>query len=123
MTPSYNATKAAVHQLSESIRLQLADTSVKVLELVPPAVATELLPGQDRSPFAMPLDAFADETMALIAAQAGRPRDPRREREAAALRRGARRLRTDRRDAEPARPARGGVTAETTEIPRSGGRK
>ena len=69
VTPSYNATKAAIHMLSESIRLQLADTNVSVLELVPPAVATELMPGQSESPFAMPLDAFVDETMALIAAQ------------------------------------------------------
>jgi short-subunit dehydrogenase involved in D-alanine esterification of teichoic acids len=55
--------------LSESIRLQLDGTSVSVLELVPPAVATELMPGQSESPFAMPLDDFVDETMALIAAQ------------------------------------------------------
>jgi short-subunit dehydrogenase involved in D-alanine esterification of teichoic acids len=69
VTPTYNATKAAIHMLSESIRLQFAGTSVSVLELVPPAVATELLPGQSESPFAMPLDAFVDETMALIEAQ------------------------------------------------------
>jgi len=66
VTPTYNATKAAIHQLSESIRLQLSDTSVRVIELVPPAVATELLPGQSESPFAMPLDDFADETLALL---------------------------------------------------------
>lgn len=66
---SYNATKAAIHMLSESIRLQLAGTSVEVLELVPPAVKTELLPGQSESPFAMPLDAFADEVISLIESQ------------------------------------------------------
>lgn len=69
VTPTYNATKAAIHLLSESIRLQLADTSVAVLELVPPAVATELMPGQSESSFAMPLDAFVDETMTLIETQ------------------------------------------------------
>ncbi|WP_022881181.1 SDR family oxidoreductase [Gryllotalpicola ginsengisoli] len=69
VTPSYNATKAAIHMLSESVRLQLADTSVKVMELVPPAVATELLPGQSRSPVAVPLDAFVDEVMHLIETQ------------------------------------------------------
>jgi short-subunit dehydrogenase involved in D-alanine esterification of teichoic acids len=68
-TPTYNATKAGIHLLSESIRLQLADTNVKVLELVPPAVRTELLPGQSESEFAMPLADFADEVMALIEAQ------------------------------------------------------
>jgi short-subunit dehydrogenase involved in D-alanine esterification of teichoic acids len=68
-TPSYNAAKAAIHMLSESLRLQLADTSVKVLELVPPAVRTALLPGQETSDFAMPLDDFVSEVMALIASQ------------------------------------------------------
>ena len=69
ITASYNATKAAIHMLSESIRLQLAGTSVGVLELVPPAVATDLLPGQKDSPTAMPLDAFVAEAVELIAAQ------------------------------------------------------
>jgi len=69
VTPTYNASKAAIHQLSESIRLQLTDTSVQVLELVPPAVATELMPGQSTNPLAMPLDAFVDEALSLIAAQ------------------------------------------------------
>lgn len=48
-TPSYNASKAAIHMLSESIRLQLADTTVKVVELEPPNVRTALLPGQETS--------------------------------------------------------------------------
>lgn len=68
-TPSYNATKAAIHQLSESIRLQLAGTSVKVVELVPPAVRTSLLPGQETSDYAMPLEDFVAEVLALIEAQ------------------------------------------------------
>ncbi|RCV48285.1 SDR family oxidoreductase [Marinitenerispora sediminis] len=65
-TPSYNASKAAIHMLSESLRLQLADTSVKVLELVPPAVRTALLPGQETSEFAMPLDEFVAEVVTLL---------------------------------------------------------
>lgn len=69
VTPSYNATKAAIHMLSESLRLQLASTSVDVLELVPPSVRTNLLPGQEESEFAMPLDDFADEVMQLIETQ------------------------------------------------------
>ncbi|MGW5667064.1 SDR family oxidoreductase [Micromonospora sp. NPDC003776] len=68
-TPSYNASKAAIHMLSESIRLQLADTSVQVMELEPPAVRTALLPGQESSEFAMPLDEFVAEVVALIEAQ------------------------------------------------------
>jgi short-subunit dehydrogenase involved in D-alanine esterification of teichoic acids len=66
VTPSYNAAKAAIHMLSESVRLQLADTSVKILELVPPAVRTGLLPGQEDSDFAMPLEDFVSEAMALL---------------------------------------------------------
>jgi short-subunit dehydrogenase involved in D-alanine esterification of teichoic acids len=69
VTPSYNASKAAIHMLSESIRLQLADTSVKIVELEPPAVRTSLLPGQESSAFAMELDEFVAEVIALIEAQ------------------------------------------------------
>ncbi|MCO1615618.1 SDR family NAD(P)-dependent oxidoreductase [Micromonospora tulbaghiae] len=69
VTPSYNASKAAVHMLSESIRLNLADTGVRVLELVPPAVRTELLPGHENNETAMPLDEFVSEVVALLEAQ------------------------------------------------------
>ncbi|MCV7416926.1 SDR family oxidoreductase [Mycolicibacterium litorale] len=69
VTPTYNASKAAIHMLGESIRLQLADTSVKVLELVPPSVRTGLMPGQETNDAAMPLDEFVAEVMALIEAE------------------------------------------------------
>ena len=69
VTPSYNASKAAIHMLSESIRLQLADTTVKIVELEPPAVRTSLLPGQENSEFAMPLDEFVAEVLALLETQ------------------------------------------------------
>jgi short-subunit dehydrogenase involved in D-alanine esterification of teichoic acids len=69
VTPSYNASKAAIHMLSESLRLQLADTSVKVVELEPPSVATDLMPGQRESDFAMPLDEFVAEVMQLLETQ------------------------------------------------------
>jgi uncharacterized oxidoreductase len=69
VTPSYNASKAAIHMLSESIRLQFADTSVKIVELEPPAVRTSLLPGQEDSGVAMPLDEFIAEATALLEAQ------------------------------------------------------
>lgn len=68
-TPSYNASKAAIHMLSESIRLQFAGTSVSVVELVPPAVRTELMPGHENSPVALPLDEFADEVITLLETQ------------------------------------------------------
>jgi len=69
VTPSYNASKAAIHMLSESLRLQLAGTTVKVVELVPPSVRTSLLPGQESSEFAMPLEEFVTEALALLQAQ------------------------------------------------------
>jgi uncharacterized oxidoreductase len=71
VTPSYNASKAAIHMLSESIRLQFAGTTVKVVELVPPAVRTGLLPGQEDSEFAMPLDDYVDQAVTLLQAQPG----------------------------------------------------
>jgi short-subunit dehydrogenase involved in D-alanine esterification of teichoic acids len=69
VTPSYNASKAAIHMLSETLRLQLADTTVSVKELQPPAVRTDLMPGQQESDFAMPLKDFADEVIALLETQ------------------------------------------------------
>jgi len=69
VTPSYNASKAAVHMLSESVRLQLAGTSVKVTELVPPSVRTALLPGQETNEVAMPLEEFIAEVMTLLESQ------------------------------------------------------
>jgi short-subunit dehydrogenase involved in D-alanine esterification of teichoic acids len=69
VTPSYNASKAAIHMLSESLRLQFAGTSVKVVELVPPAVRTALLPGHEDNELAMPLDEFVAETVALLETQ------------------------------------------------------
>lgn len=69
ITPSYNASKAFIHQFTESIRLQLAGTSVRVIELVPPAVRTELMPGGSHIEAFLPLDDYADETMSLLASQ------------------------------------------------------
>ncbi|MDJ0356591.1 SDR family NAD(P)-dependent oxidoreductase [Paenarthrobacter sp. PH39-S1] len=54
ITPTYNATKAAIHSFTESLRVQLADTSIQVIELVPPGVRTTLM-GQQDSEQAMPL--------------------------------------------------------------------
>lgn len=69
MTPTYNATKAAIHRLSEGMRLQLEPAGVQVVEIVPPAVQTSLMPGHEENPVAMPLDTFADEVMSILEAQ------------------------------------------------------
>lgn len=65
-TPSYNASKAAIHMLSESLRLQFAGSTVEVKELQPPSVQTDLMPGQRDNDAAMPLDEFLDEVMGLL---------------------------------------------------------
>ncbi|WP_428156438.1 SDR family oxidoreductase [Brevundimonas sp.] len=65
-TPTYNATKAAIHSWTQSLRHKLADTSVEVLELAPPAVATDLMPGHAEDPNSMPLADYTAEVIGLI---------------------------------------------------------
>src|ERR1700675_4676529 len=67
MTPTYCATKAAIHSYTQSLRYQLRDTSVQVLELIPPYVQTELMgPGQASDPNAVPLKDFIAETISIL---------------------------------------------------------
>lgn len=70
MTPTYNATKAAIHSYSESLRYQLKDTKIDVLELIPPYVQTSLM-GQHQAsdPNAMPLPEFIKEVMQILQEQ------------------------------------------------------
>jgi uncharacterized oxidoreductase len=42
---------------------------VKITELVPPSVRTSLIPGQEEDEFAMPLDEFVAEVVALLESQ------------------------------------------------------
>lgn len=67
-TPTYCATKAAIHSWSQSLRVQLAGSGIGVIELVPPAVQTELMPGHDTNPHAMPLADYIAEVMAILEA-------------------------------------------------------
>ena len=72
LTPTYCATKAAIHSYSVSLREQLKKTSVEVLELAPPYVQTELMSEQQATdPRAMPLAEFIAEVMQII--EAGTP--------------------------------------------------
>lgn len=66
LTPTYSATKAAIHSWTQSLRFQLDATTIRVHELAPPAVQTDLMPGQRNSPHAMPFDAFIDEVMSIL---------------------------------------------------------
>jgi uncharacterized oxidoreductase len=67
MTPSYCATKAAIHSYTQSMRYQLKDTTAQVLELIPPYVQTELLGARQSSdPNAMPLKDFISEAMSIL---------------------------------------------------------
>ncbi|MCX5369006.1 SDR family oxidoreductase [Streptomyces sp. NBC_00015] len=65
VTPTYSATKAALHSFSESLRVQLSDAGVRVIEVAPPGVRTTLL-GQQDDENAMPLDDFLTETLTLL---------------------------------------------------------
>lgn len=67
VTPTYSATKAALHSFSESLRVQLdsADAGVQVIEVIPPSVRTTLL-GQQDDEQAMPLDDFLAEIFDLL---------------------------------------------------------
>ncbi|RZJ39884.1 MAG: SDR family NAD(P)-dependent oxidoreductase [Brevundimonas sp.] len=67
-TPTYSATKAAIHSWSQSLRTQLKDTPVRVVEWAPPAVATDLMPGHAENPNSMPLADFTAESLALFEA-------------------------------------------------------
>lgn len=62
---TYSATKAAMHSYTVTLRNALAG-KVEVIELAPPAVQTELTPGQSTREGYMPLDRFIEETIAVF---------------------------------------------------------
>ncbi|KTC22078.1 SDR family oxidoreductase [Pseudomonas viridiflava] len=65
--PTYCATKSFLHTWLESLRYQLRNTSVEVLEVAPPYVQTTLTSeGQATDPRGMPVTAFVEEVMAMI---------------------------------------------------------
>jgi uncharacterized oxidoreductase len=68
-TAVYSATKAAIHSYVLSQRFMLRDTSVRVLEIAPPWVRTDLMNSREAEQ-AMPLDAFVDETMTVLGTDA-----------------------------------------------------
>jgi uncharacterized oxidoreductase len=63
--PVYCATKAALHSFTQSLRRQLRDTSVEAIEIIPPAVDTDLqAPGLHT--FGVNVDEFADHVFAEL---------------------------------------------------------
>ncbi len=68
LTPTYCATKAALHSYTLSLRHQLRNAGIEILELIPPYVATDLMDGAN-DPRAMPLDKFIAESMEILKVQ------------------------------------------------------
>ncbi len=64
--PTYCATKAGLHSFTMSLRRQLRETSVKVIEIVPPMVNTDL-GGKGLHDTGTPLNEYIDSVMAQLA--------------------------------------------------------
>ena len=65
LTAVYSATKSALHSYALSQRFLLKNTGVRVLEIAPPWVRTDLMNSREAAE-AMPLDAFVSETMQVL---------------------------------------------------------
>ena len=63
----YSATKAALHSYAQSLRFQLRQTAIQVIEIAPPYVQTELGgKSQATDPNAMPLKGFISEALQIL---------------------------------------------------------
>jgi uncharacterized oxidoreductase len=62
--PIYSATKAALHAFTLALRRQLRSTSIEVVEVIPPAVRSNLGGAHD---FGIDTDEYADSVMAQLA--------------------------------------------------------
>lgn len=69
VTAVYSATKAALHSYALSQRFLLQRAGIRVLEIAPPWVRTDLMNSRDAAE-AMPLDQFITETMAVLGTDA-----------------------------------------------------
>ena len=70
--PIYSATKAAVHSYTQSLRFQLENSGVEVIELMPPAVKTDMTSEFDEAGISMiTTDALVKQTLAAL--RSGKP--------------------------------------------------
>src|SRR5260370_2148719 len=70
VTPTYCATKAAIHSYTQSLRYQLKGTNVEVVELIPPYVQTTLMGDhQPEHPTPPPLSHFLTQAMPTLKTQ------------------------------------------------------
>jgi uncharacterized oxidoreductase len=70
VTPTYSATKAALHSYTQSLRVQLRETPVEIIEIIPPAVATNLTPNRsENDPRMMSVHDYIAETMQILKTQ------------------------------------------------------
>ncbi len=69
-TALYSLSKAAMRSYTLSLRYQLRDSSVAVVDLSPPYVESNLMPRNRTDPRAMPLEDYLDEVMPLLATDA-----------------------------------------------------
>jgi uncharacterized oxidoreductase len=63
--PVYCATKAALHSFTLSLRHQLRKSPIRVIEIIPPAVKTDI-GGPGVAPFGVELDEFSDSIFAKL---------------------------------------------------------
>jgi uncharacterized oxidoreductase len=68
LAPAYSATKAGLHSYTESLRFQLQDSGIQVIEVAPPKVETDMN-GSDGADHTMTVEDFIAETLSLLQTQ------------------------------------------------------